>query len=582
MGNFYTSIVVPSREREAIRRILERLKRTAYLSPVEGDYVYVYDVKSNQNDRELKKLLAKITKELSCTALGVINHDDDILLYVLYQSGRLLDEYNSTPGYFKGKMKDPLGGNASVLASAFGVEVKAAEIEAILRRPQGQGDGYLFAVDRHQELCGVLGLSAEYATMDYTSIDQREGPFEDWDVFLAVGRGPAAGFRREQAKADGQKKDLMAARLLLNEIEYDQRKPFYGLPVWSINPITLELLVIWQDFGAKDPVEPCKYVYPFRDPILCGIKILPSVHCLTYDPGGCYLGVGHAFGRNLAEVLDCQTGSRLLLAEHPREVRGIAFSPDGKRFFSLSDELIISSLPDRASLVKRMISPYTICLALHPRLPYAVIGGADKLRILDTTDGQVLRECMTAPSTYDQDRIIKAFIKRMEKSLSPEEMKEQLQRLRTTPFGQERVFKVRFSRDGYWLAAATSTGVKVYRWDDVLHGEEEVISPVYSPTAGFFGANEQHAYDLVFDHQREILLFTNLNGTIGWLNLQTGKYGVLLEIPGRAAALQLDLIPEYRALVITTKYMALKAQNLAPTVQIWDYQALLDKALRAH
>ena len=63
----------------------------------------------------------------------MLNHDDDILAYWLFEGGELADEYNSCPGYFSGGDEIPAGGDATKLCAAFGVAAKAKQIEQVLR-----------------------------------------------------------------------------------------------------------------------------------------------------------------------------------------------------------------------------------------------------------------------------------------------------------------------------------------------------------------------------------------------------------------------------------------------------------------
>jgi ATP phosphoribosyltransferase regulatory subunit HisZ len=96
--------------------------------------------------------------------LAVLNHDDDVLYFELYEQGAKTDEYNSTPSFFDEEVEEagPSGGNAERLASAFG-RGETDKIEAVLRSEE-----YVFAHERHRELAELLGFPVCSVAVGYT------------------------------------------------------------------------------------------------------------------------------------------------------------------------------------------------------------------------------------------------------------------------------------------------------------------------------------------------------------------------------------------------------------------------------
>jgi hypothetical protein len=156
MGSFYTSLTLKGPTQSKILKWLE--DRPAYVSTTIKSVTTILDEKSESQGDELAGFAMLLSKHFCCPVLAVLNHDDDILYFVLYENGERLDEYNSNPGYFENGVSDanPRGGKASLLAKMFDVKDEIS-IETILR-----GIDYVFAMDRHRDLAIALGLP-EYA-----------------------------------------------------------------------------------------------------------------------------------------------------------------------------------------------------------------------------------------------------------------------------------------------------------------------------------------------------------------------------------------------------------------------------------
>jgi hypothetical protein len=168
VGNFYVNYTTYGPDREAVAEFLRAAERTAFVSPtVEGTTMF-FDAKSDrQNEQVIKDIGARASKDLSTPILAVINHDDDILFYLLFEAGQLVDEYNSCPGYFEGGDVTPAGGDARRLCAAFGVAGKAEQVDEVLR-----SEDYLFAFERNSDLAELLKHPSDYGSeLDLLAID---------------------------------------------------------------------------------------------------------------------------------------------------------------------------------------------------------------------------------------------------------------------------------------------------------------------------------------------------------------------------------------------------------------------------
>src|SRR5258708_3151305 len=104
MGSFYVNFSVKSTNQSVIRTALQQARRTAMVSPSIDGYTVVYDRGADtQDDAEILAVGTLLSQGVAAPTLAVLNHDDDILYYWLFENGTLTDTYNSNPGYFYGE-----------------------------------------------------------------------------------------------------------------------------------------------------------------------------------------------------------------------------------------------------------------------------------------------------------------------------------------------------------------------------------------------------------------------------------------------------------------------------------------------
>ncbi len=144
MGNFYTNITLQGPDRDPVLAYLDEQAIVAYVAAPKPGTVIVYDqVSESQDVTVLTERTAQLSRRFTCPAFAVLNHDDDVLLYWLFENGTQTDSYDSTPGMFTGDDSPPTGGNAATLCRVFGVpESRADAIESILRAESG-GESFL-------------------------------------------------------------------------------------------------------------------------------------------------------------------------------------------------------------------------------------------------------------------------------------------------------------------------------------------------------------------------------------------------------------------------------------------------------
>src|SRR6187455_1673439 len=98
MGNFYVNYTLRGPEPETVAAALTG--RSAIVTPQDNRSVVVFDAEAESQDLGVFDAVGRrLSTELKCPVLAVLNHDDDVLLYRLFENGRLVDEYNSAPAY---------------------------------------------------------------------------------------------------------------------------------------------------------------------------------------------------------------------------------------------------------------------------------------------------------------------------------------------------------------------------------------------------------------------------------------------------------------------------------------------------
>ena len=86
MGNFYTNYTLRGPSQQTVVAALAG--RSAIVTPAQDGCVVVFDEESDeQNTEVITGLTSRLSCELRCPVLAVLNHDDDIFWYQLYLSG---------------------------------------------------------------------------------------------------------------------------------------------------------------------------------------------------------------------------------------------------------------------------------------------------------------------------------------------------------------------------------------------------------------------------------------------------------------------------------------------------------------
>jgi hypothetical protein len=153
MGNSYTNCTLVTADQPKVLDRLRAMKRHAYVTSGSASGIVIFD---KDEDVELGRPLSKA---LGCPALVVLDHDDDVLYYWLYENGKRIDSYCSNPDFDEDHPAEEGAGDPARLCRAFGKPKAEKRVKTALTSHRGD---YAFAVHRHHALVEALGLP-EYA-----------------------------------------------------------------------------------------------------------------------------------------------------------------------------------------------------------------------------------------------------------------------------------------------------------------------------------------------------------------------------------------------------------------------------------
>jgi hypothetical protein len=179
MGNFYVNITTRKADPDSILEHLKSKNLPAFIIKGPDDYCTIYEERCDEQDtRHITSLLKEISTKFNCAAIGMLNHDDDILAYELWSNGEKVDEYDSCPGYFEGdeSRMAPEGGNAKLLSDLMGKGNNVDAVEAALTNSGSGDEGFVFAVERHEALAKAIGLPIHTVGYGYRYISGGEIP----------------------------------------------------------------------------------------------------------------------------------------------------------------------------------------------------------------------------------------------------------------------------------------------------------------------------------------------------------------------------------------------------------------------
>ena len=134
MGTFYTGLHAKCPERKLVSTAVMGIGASpAYVTNPKNGWVSVFPEQTeSQDEKILEELSIKLSEHLHTGVIGFLVHDSDVFIYKLAADGKLLDSYNSSPGYFDGNEAAPEGGNLDALLQFCPDGTNREELERVL------------------------------------------------------------------------------------------------------------------------------------------------------------------------------------------------------------------------------------------------------------------------------------------------------------------------------------------------------------------------------------------------------------------------------------------------------------------
>lgn len=163
----YRQIYLQEVHPQAVREVLGR--RSEAVSSTDGYSVVAlppptFETYYAQQD-EIVPLAEELSRKLETLALAVMNLEDDLLLFWVYDRGEQIFAYDSNPMYlgcpvcsYVSETVKPEAGDLERLAQLFGHPENARALKSWIYRKRGLG--FLQEQKRHAEIARLLGLPA--------------------------------------------------------------------------------------------------------------------------------------------------------------------------------------------------------------------------------------------------------------------------------------------------------------------------------------------------------------------------------------------------------------------------------------
>jgi hypothetical protein len=165
MGSFYTQVLVRDAGAHRCAEVMRSLRRASYVIPPRQDVTVVCDRQCEEQDMEtLDSVAATLGAKLQAPTAALLNHDDDWLVFRLFDRGRFVG------GLQVGHTPLSLRGSVAGLRNAVSPRAPLLPVYLALLKPR------LFQLRRHADLVAALGLPPGSLGVGYNYIARDDVP----------------------------------------------------------------------------------------------------------------------------------------------------------------------------------------------------------------------------------------------------------------------------------------------------------------------------------------------------------------------------------------------------------------------
>jgi ankyrin repeat protein len=176
MGASFTNYHVREVDAGACAKALTTLiSSRAFVTDSQNGWTTVYDERSDSQDIEVLRGLAKgLSSKLKTAVIATMVHDSDIFVYLIYENGELIDQFDSKPDYFgpvsEAQKREWQGNFAKSLPYA----KKKVSIQDFKRIAEKE---HVFEEHRAVEFSQLLGIDASRARIGFKYAQETEHKF---------------------------------------------------------------------------------------------------------------------------------------------------------------------------------------------------------------------------------------------------------------------------------------------------------------------------------------------------------------------------------------------------------------------
>jgi ankyrin repeat protein len=241
MGASFANCHVRTSEKTTCTSALKSAIRSrAMLTEPKNGWVTVYDETSESQDvNELRRIGKTISSKLKTTVFCFMVHDSDVFLFLLFDKGKLVDQFDSRPDYFgpaTENQRRQWAGNAERLAGFAKDGVTVRHITKVLARNQ------VVEEDRVAEFAALMDIDKQRALIGFK---HAQSATKGYEVIYGRGKSPLDAELLDAVS----KRDVAAVRSLLDKGASPNQTDQFGAPL-LVSAIRAEAMEIAESFVA--------------------------------------------------------------------------------------------------------------------------------------------------------------------------------------------------------------------------------------------------------------------------------------------------------------------------------------------